>query len=90
MDTGKTEAVIQLQNELHQERNKLADELYSEEISPVEYANQANKLFNKKFKMIGAEIGKGNYQKLFVIAPNVKLSLINPEVMAKPYKFIDM
>jgi hypothetical protein len=90
MDTGKTEAVIQLQNELHQERNKLVDKLYSEEISPVEYANQANKLFNAKFKLIGAQLGKGHYQKLFAIAPNVKLSLINPEVMAKPYKFIDM
>jgi len=53
----------------------------SEEISPAEYANQANKLFNKKFKLISAEIGKDNYQKLFAIAPDVKLSLINPDVM---------
>ncbi|MDD5267675.1 MAG: hypothetical protein PHO08_11175 [Methylococcales bacterium] len=90
MDTGKTKATIQLQNELHQEMNKLVDELYSEEISTVEYANQANRLFNKKFKLIGAEIGKDNYQKLFAIAPGVKLSLINPDVMAKPYKIIDM
>ena len=90
MDTGKTEAALHLQNELHQDMNKLVDELYSGEISPTVYANQADQLFNKKFKLIGAEIGKNNYQKLFAIAPGVKLSLINPDVMTKPYKVIDI
>ncbi|MDD5057192.1 MAG: hypothetical protein PHQ60_04915 [Sideroxydans sp.] len=89
-NSDNASAAIQIQKELHAELNKLVDGLYSEALTPAEYANQANDLFNKKFKSINGEIGKANYQKLFNIAPEVKLLLINPEVMTKPHKAIDL
>lgn len=90
ISTAKQEGTLKIQRDIHIGTDKLVSDLYAESISPSAFAQKANDFFNKNFKSMSKEMGRENYQKLFGVSADQYVILINPDVMTKPYKSIDL
>lgn len=90
LPTAKREGTLKIQREIHADTDKLVDSLYAESITPAVFAKKANDLFNRHFKSIAKEIGQDNYHKLLGASPEHYVVLVNPDVMTKPHRNIDM
>lgn len=60
--------------------------LYSHEMTPLEYANSVNKAFGDSLKHSVKVLEKDNYVKLFDVTVDQPMLLINPKIMVKANK----